>query len=170
MKLEQAGYPYIPGKTGINFEPLAAAQQDVIIGESGCTLRYKATTTHIGVQDAKIPGLFLVADVRNGNAIEFDLTSRLNGYRHCDLYAGKFTKFALYNFDRLGWNIRFWQSGWENGFDNYNQFMQGLERGLGIVDAAKNTWTGRIATSYGFELRRDSIVIDDDMVKLVFHR
>lgn len=169
-RLEQAGYPYISGKTGINFESLSFQKTGAIMGESNSALRYKVTSSHIGIQDARILGLFLVADIIKGNTIQFDLTSRLNGYRHLDLYAGKFTKFALYNFDKLGWDIHFWQSGWENGFDNYNQFMTGLERGVEAEEAAKNTWTGRAAISNGFKLRKNSIVIDEDNVRVVFYR
>ncbi len=171
IELEQAGYPCISGRSGIAFESLGLIRTNNVKGESGSTLNYMARRNHIGVYDAICKGFRMVADVKEGDTVAFDLETRINGYRHCDMYAGKFQSFAIKNFEALGHSINYWVSDWEYWSDNYRQFHQALKSGLDVLSAARSTWTAQAAERNGFTLFRRSAVIDiDDHIAVVFTR
>lgn len=172
-RLEQAGYPYVPGSHGIPFSELGFTRSRRVMSGSERILDYNVTNTHIGVLDVET-GAHLVADVRRRNrdrdyTISFDLVTRDGEHVNEDMYAAKFTKFALKNFRALGHDVRFWTDDWERWSDVYLQFIDALRSTRDEARAVNSTWTAQVARLQGFRL--DSIIeFNKKRVRVQFSR
>jgi len=177
-RVEQAGYPYVPGSHGIPFCELPLESRGVVVGGSGKPLYYEAYRRRISAidnTDGQMLGLF--AKIFDG-AMSLNLQTRLHDdnvvITHPDLFAAKFVKMALVNFQRYE-NIGCIVGKWHPGSVNYDAFQVAKAATGDALLAAKSTWTGKIAALNGYtELNPDDMIEDNEMgnsyVRVIFRR
>lgn len=148
-RIEQAGYPFVPGSHGINLERNAVGSSRIETA-SGDTVRYSVTPDSIEIKQQTTLGAHMIAVVLPNSEIAFILKTVRDNVRHPDMYAGRFVSFALRNFELSGTDIQRMSGHWSPGSVNYSQFISTYELTGDLETAARSTWTGKTAEKNGF--------------------
>ncbi|MBI2031579.1 MAG: hypothetical protein HYT08_03090 [Candidatus Levybacteria bacterium] len=152
----KVGYPYVKGKYGIPFKDLPVNIRSITKGGSGSLLHYDIRRDSIEIEDEEFSGYHVSAKVVEDTFIAAVHTRRyITGERHPDLFARRFLIFAYEYFLSNGYEINTYSSYWIPSLDkfastNYSQYSRMLKKGIDPEDAAKATWTGRLAGEFGF--------------------
>ncbi len=156
-KIEQAGYPYVPDSHGIFLERDGSGVSMIKTG-SGEVVSYTVEQDYIEVKRGSLEPQ-MIAALLPGSQIAFSLKTVKDGIRHPDMFANRFVRFALRNFELLGMDIQSMVGYWSPGSVNYNQFISTYEATHDLEIAARSTWTGKTAEKNGFGIiDKDSVV------------
>jgi len=147
-RLEQAGYPYIPGSHGILLERSGNGVSRIKTG-SGDDVSYAVEPDLIEIKHGVL-GPQMIAVVLPGFEVGFSLKTVRDNIRHPDMFAGRFVSFALRNFELAGFDIQSMVGHWSPGSVNYKQFIDTFEATHDLGKAARSTWTGKTAEKNGF--------------------
>lgn len=161
MKVE-AGYPHVEGEYGIKLDDIPFNVVSLIVGGSGKELRVLCNRQNLIVRDAINPGYRMDATVRDDGQLSLYLVTRVHKDKHPDFFAGHFVTAALEHFKQNGVVISHFRARWLEDSDNYLEFVNNRSSlSMSSIDAARNTWTGRLMCGLGFS--------DVDSPRLFFH-
>lgn len=172
----RSGYPFFKGKYGIPFKDLLANTRGIVRGGSGRFLRYGIKDSSIDIEDEEFSGYGLFAEV-NRNIFKASVFTRryMTGERHPDLFARKFLIFAYEYFIANGYDINRIATYWTASVDkftsiNFDQYSEAFAKGFSSEDAARSTWSGRLAGEIGFT-EVEQITIDKaNGIEAIFKR
>lgn len=177
-KLPARFYPFESGKAGIPFEEIFTAQSNgcnngFIIGGSGSKLKFEIGTDWLHVVDDVYRDRFLCARRKRADDVQvigFNLQTRTSDLdrvkgdfpwkRHPDMHAKLFIGVALEHFRKMGVKIDACEGNWNIGSVNHSVYVrQLLVFGKSPSEAARETWSGKVFSSYGFARIEDKDVV-----------
>lgn len=171
-----SSYPYEAGRCGIPFDEVfsnisSGMNTGEIYGGSRRILSYGLSQGNIlltlDIHDLKDPYYAMVGVLDTQQKIlgfalntkvkSQDLQFGLGRTRHPDMFANKFIGIALSYFDSIGYAIHCCRAYWINEEKtsdavNYYSFMRAFKRTGNKIEAARQTWTGRVLAEYGFHV------------------
>ncbi len=148
-----------PKSLGIADSILESIGQADFISRSGQKMRYVNSENEISIYtyDADITKLSIQID--SDGFIHFDVYTK--GYKgdpnlkHPDFFAKEFMQKAIAIFRKRGYRIRGFKSTWLNfgnfTSDNTLAYLSNKQAGMPAAEAALNTWSGKLAKSFGFK-------------------
>jgi len=172
MQTERVSYPYVEDERGIPFDQIIDSYRSRgehfgdVKGGSGADLIYSIGKDFLIVEDSEFPDRHLWASVIEGTAIFYAQTrsSALDEYInspegvHPDMFASRFIAFSFQYFRENNIEIEACKGVWLPGSSNQDVFMREFEINGDAVKAAKETWSGKLFTSFGFtEIREEDI-------------
>lgn len=173
------GVEYIGGIPKDIFYKKIPYKEDQLVARSGQIFRVSFEENLIKILPAElgnIPDQYLfLAWIDKGALVFSAFTKNKDGVRHPDMYAKELLIEALAFFERnRGIQIkiirgRWWPPDKHNMGVNYESFLaflggntnQGKDR---LIDAARETWTGRTAMELGF------VNIDGEKIKIIKYK
>lgn len=176
MKGEKFVYPFEPGVGGIPTEQFVLPPGSInkpFQGASGGWIRRVADTHRLAFVELfpehSFANLFkLEANLDGNGELTFGLLSlqiddKGRKVRHPDFRAGPFVDQAILIFRPRIVRIK---GSWVQGQANYADYKLKIREGLGKIDAANQTWTGKAVGRHGFKVR-DETEVDDRLVRYV---
>lgn len=154
--VEAHNYPYAEGLYGIPFGDLAVPFYGRIKGGSGREIICQISRSWITIRDED-ENYWMQAVVKGNEARAIIATRKLTaGERHPDFFARKFFCFAFKHFEDSGLNVTKFVARWvksegDFGSLNWDQYKEGVAKGLSPQEAAKSTWTGKVLAECGFD-------------------
>ena len=172
----KVSYPFAEGEYGISFKDLPVNTRGVTVGGSGRSLHYDIQRNYIEIEDEEFSRYRMYAKVSENSLIASVFTRRyITGERHPDFFARKFLIFAYEYFIANGHEINRISTYWIPSLDkfasiNYDQYAEMLKKGFNSEDAARSTWTGRLAVEFGFTEIEGIIKDKSEGITVVFIR
>ncbi len=162
MALEQFGYSYKPGIGGINFTDLTLdyTTEQLFNGGSGRPLGGLISPEFVSIRDLEYDQLLMYSratPVEKKQAASMSLsiyTRSLNSELklHPDFKGREFIEYCLKFYRQYFYPIRSISCNWleRPGEVNAPMYWAAIDQGLSEVDAAKQTWTGRVLSQLSF--------------------
>jgi hypothetical protein len=186
--MEKINYPYEPGKIGIPFNEILNASRSgvengVIISGSGRQINFEINKTAFKLFDTEFVDRMMYAHNDNGiltftlqtKNSKLDEDDKFPWEKYPDMFAKNFVGIVLHYFRNMNIKIFTCKGVWYPNSDNYAAFMKNLNNGLSMENAARNTWSGRTFSEYGYStIRREDVIYgsyeDKNCVTADFHR
>lgn len=188
---EQDRYPYIEGSRGISFKGVRTTDKPLVGGGgglfvagirdvqelktgSGRRVIGRFTPTSIEVVDVERHHLEMNAFHTKGELILNIRTHDFKGrLAQPDFFAGRFVTFALHNLQVSAGKVDGIRAIWYRHSANFQMFTDALDQTSDVVEAARKTWTGKIAQANGFDVQaRTQVEIDerneDTVIRVLF--
>jgi hypothetical protein len=109
-----------------------------------------------------------IAELLSDGFLSFDIDTRgKDGGPNHDLYAAELVQLSLEYFKKTRGGIRGIHAQWvrNTNLTNYAQFIE--KKNLGIEEAAKQTWTGKLAAKLGYK-KCEYYSEDEDYIEFRF--
>lgn len=147
-------YPFVPGIGGLPFKDISLGYNDKLFGASNRILHCCFSETEILFEDNIDPWFRISANVDDRGELSLGLHTRRNlNDLHPDFFASKFIDYALNHFNHFGIEINHFRAEWlesYSGATNYDQYMKHWRATHKRKESAKQTWTYKQMSKYGF--------------------
>ncbi len=179
MGSENPKYPYIAGKKGIPPEKFVlpfVSEADQFVGGSGRIIkRYAESNRLVFVEfepEHRLGRLFSMEARLADGQLNFDLLVRQvddegKKFRHPDFFGPEFLNVIIGQV--FAGRIESIRGLWLGHSYNYQLYKAAIDEGMDQAEAANSTWTGKIVSNHGFQVKNVSDVNElENKIEAIF--